>query len=182
MIKDIQKIREELIGFVEVESEYDFPRNTTIKYLTTKDGEEGFCRGGRFKCRGDNSLILQNNITSWPAVIRHMNSDASVHFTTRFFIPENEESNKPSESGLVKEFRDTIQYQQGIIETMTDTIKTLEMQKHQVSSDKTDYEELLEQNRHHLKKLSIELRESQSHNDQYKDIIQKLSQSHPMMR
>ena len=185
MIKDIHKIREELVGFVEVESDYDFPKNIVVKYLTIKDGDEGFCKGGKFKCRGNNSLILQNNMTSWPAVICHMNKDASVHFTTRFFIPENEkaeENQSMKECKKNKELEETIQYQQGIIETMTDTIKMLEMQKHQISSDKTDYEELLEKNRHHLKDLSVQLRESQSQNEQYKDIIQKLSQSHPMMR
>ena len=179
MIKDIQKIREELVGFAEVSADYDFPRNILVKYLTIKDGEEGFCKGGGFKCRGNNSLILQNNMTTWPALICHMNKDASVYFTTRFFIPENEES---EDKKLMKEFKDTIQNQQGIIETMTETIKTLEMQKNQISSDKTDYEKLLEQNRHHLKDLSLQLRESQAQNEQYKDIIQKLSQSHPMMQ
>ena len=183
MIKDIQKIREELEGFAEVDPDYDFPRNIQVKYLTKKNGEEGFCTGGRFKCRGNNCLILKNNQTSWSAVINHMHKDATVHFTTRFFIPESEEPERlEKDSQSVKELKETIQYQQGLIETMTGTIQSLEIQKHQISSDKNDYEELLEQNRHHLKDLSIHVREIQEQNEQYKDIIQKLSQSHPMMK
>ena len=36
MIKDISIIREELIGFAEVEMPYDFPKGCHIKYITMK--------------------------------------------------------------------------------------------------------------------------------------------------
>jgi hypothetical protein len=40
----------------------------------------------------------------------------------------------------------------------------------------------LEQNRHNLKDLSLKFREQSSELAKSKDIIQKLSQSHPLMR
>jgi len=182
MIKDIHKIQQELAGFVEVAHDYEFKQNILIKYYTQKNDELGFCKGGNFRFRGNNCLMLERNRVTWPVKVHHLNPDASIQFTTRFFIKESEEPEPDKAIAKIKGLTDTISYQQGIIETMTDTIKSLEMQKHQVSSDKSDYEGLLEQNRHHLKDLSLELRETQRQNKQYRDVIQKLSQSHPMMK
>ena len=39
MIKDLSMIREELIGFSEVEMPYDFPVNCHIKYVTFNSNE-----------------------------------------------------------------------------------------------------------------------------------------------
>jgi hypothetical protein len=185
MIKDIHRIRQELEGFVEVSQDYEFKKNILIKYLTRKgvgeEAEEGFSNGGSFKFRGNNCLMVEKNNFTWPIRIHHLNPDASIQYTTRFFIKESDEPEPHIETSLIKELQGTISYQQGIIETMTDSIKSIEMQKHQVSSDKSDYEGLLEQNRHHLKELSIELREVRGQNDKYRNIIQTLSQSHPMM-
>jgi len=188
MIKDIQRIQQELEGFVEVEHDYEFKKNILIKYLTrkeTKGGtghEEGFSNGGTFQFRGNNCLMVAKNRFTWAVKIHHLNPDASVQYTTRFFIKDSDEPEPERETALIRELQGTIGYQQGIIETMTDTIKGLETQKHHISSDKSDYEGLLEQNRHHLKDLSLKLREVQGQNDQYREIIQRLSQSHPMMR
>ena len=186
MIKDIHRIRQELEGFVEVSYDYEFKKNILIKYLTrkiTEEGsEEGFSNGGIFKFRGNNCLMVEKNHFTWPIKIHHLNPDASVQYTTRFFIKESDEPEPHIETSRIKELQETISYQQEIIETMTETLKGIEMQKHHISSDKSDYEVLLEQNRHHLKDLSMKLRGVQEQNDQYRDIIQKLSQSHPMMR
>jgi mevalonate kinase len=182
MIKDIHKIRQELEGFVEVSHDYEFKPNIWIKYYTRKNDEMGFFIGGKFKFRGNNSLMLERQQATWPVRIHHLNPDGSTQFTARFFIKESEEPEPDKEVAKIKGLTETILYQQHIIETMTETLKSLEIQKHQIASDKSDYEELLEQNRHHLKDLSVKSREIQRENEQYREIIQKLSQSHPMMR
>ena len=48
MIKDISIIRTELIGYAEVQMPYDFPKDCHIKYITMKNDEESFSKGGKF--------------------------------------------------------------------------------------------------------------------------------------
>ena len=86
MLQDLAKIHKELEGYVEVDSDYDFPKNVHIKYLTQKNGTQGFCKGGKFKCRGNNSLILSTSVATWPVKLIHYNSDASIGFVTRLFV------------------------------------------------------------------------------------------------
>ena len=54
----------------------------------------------------------------------------------------------------VQELNETIQYQQNIIETLSQKLKDLEIIKHQLSKERQDYEELLQQNRFNLKQIS----------------------------
>ena len=61
-------------------------------------------------------------------------------------------------------------------------IEVIELQKKYILDEKSDYEELLQQNRYHLKELSIQSREKDEQLKKYEDIIQKLSASHPFMK
>ena len=179
MIKDLSIIRKELENHVEVQLPYEFPKDCHIKYITLKNDEESFYKGGKFLNRGNDSLILTNNIKTWSVPTCFRNKDGSINYESRFFIPEKEEEKEIDKE--TKELHDTIEFQQSVIEKLTDQLKEIELQKKYLQDDKTEYEELLQQNRYHLKDLSIQLREKNTQLSQYENIIQKLSQSHPLM-
>lgn len=182
MLQDLAKIHKELEGYVEVDSDYDFPKNVHIKYLTQKKGTQGFCKGGKFKCRGNNSLILSTNVATWPVKLIHYNADASVGFVTRLFVPEDcENCPTPSQSVSEKTLTQTIEYQQSIIEKMTDKIKQLETKNYEMQQHKQQYEQLLQQGRESLQKLQHKYQTSLEAVKESQHMIQKLSQSHPLM-
>ena len=179
MIKYLSIIRKELENHVEVQLPYEFHKNCHIKYITLKNDEESFYKGGKFLNNGNDSLILTNNIKTWSVPTCFRNKDGSINYESRFFIPEKEEEKEIDKE--TKELHDTIEFQQSVIEKLTDQLKEIELQKKYLQDDKTEYEELLQQNRYHLKDLSIQLREKNTQLSQYENIIQKLSQSHPLM-
>ena len=179
MIKDISIIRKELDNFIEVSLPYDFKKNCLIKYITLKNNEESFYKGGRFQNLGNDCLILSNNSRTWSVPTCFRNKDGSIDYISRFFIEENEETTCDKEK---KELQNTIQFQQSIIEKLTKKLEDIELQKKYILDEKSDYEELLQQNRYHFKELSIQSREKDEQLKKYEDIIQKLSASHPFMR
>ena len=89
MIKDISIIREELIGFAEVEMPYDFPKGCHIKYITMKNDEESFSKGGKFCSLCNDFIILENNGPSWRIPICIRNKCGDIIYQSKFFIPEN---------------------------------------------------------------------------------------------
>jgi len=178
MIKDLSIIRKELENYVEVQLPYEFPKNCCIKYITLKDEEESFYKGGQFLSEGNDSLLITNKIRTWSVPTCLRNKDGTINYVSRFFIPEKEEEEVNKET---KKLQETIEFQQSIIEKLTNQLKESELQKKYIQDDKTEYEELLQQNRYHLKDLSIQLRETNAKVVHYENIIQKLSQSHPLM-
>ena len=181
MIQDIIKIREELDGFIEVEYPYEFQKGCLIKYITHKKNleEESFYPGGSFISYGDNYILLRNKKSTWSVPIYKKNKNGDILYKTRFFILENNtEKINQSKEELYK----TILFQQNIIETMKERLKEVEIQKQSLYEDKCTYEELLQKNRYILKDLSIKQREHLQEIDNLKDKIQKLSQSHPLMK
>lgn len=183
MIKDISIIREHLVGFAEVfPDSYEFQKNEPVQYISlTEDDEESFHTGGLYVGLGNNSIILRSTSGTWTVPITELNKDGSVRYRSKFFVKENfqdETQNHPD----IQKLRDIIDYQQTIIEKLSKTLKDLEISKHELLSENQSYIELLEQNRHNLKDLSLKFREQSSELAKSKDIIQKLSQSHPLMR
>ena len=65
---------------------------------------------------------------------------------------------------------------------MSEKIMNLELQNKNLSQEKTDYEELLQQNRYNMKEICVQSREKDKLIDQYKDIIQKLANSHQVFQ
>ena len=63
---------------------------------------------------------------------------------------------------------------------MTHKITELEIIKQQLSQERQEYEELLQQNRFNLKKISIESREKDDKIVKYEEIIKKLANSHQL--
>ena len=172
MIQDIEKIQKELVGFVEVDADYDFPIDIPIKYLTLKNGCQGFCKGGKFRGKGNNSLIVRNNIATWPIKLNHYNPDSSILFRTRLFIPEQYHSDQKGgglSDPMKQELIATIRYQQKIIET-------LKTKYEEISRQQNDYEQsqsIIYNQQKDIETLREEIK-------QLNDIIQKVTQSHPM--
>ena len=183
MIKDISIIRKELIGYAEVEMPYDFPIDCHIKYITFIDNEESFNPGGKFNRRCNDYLNLKKNGPTWNVPICMRNKVGEIIYETRFFIPEdtnniimigggNKKDNKETQ-----ELKDTIEYQQSIIEKLIERVKEVEIQKHELSETVGQYEELLQQNRFNMKELSIQLREKTNKLEHYEELIPKIYNS-----
>lgn len=173
MIKDIEKIKKELVGFVEVDADYDFPMDIPIKYLTLKHGCQGFCKGGKFRGKGNNSLIVTNNIATWPIKLNHYNADSSILFRTRLFIPEQYHSDQKGgglSDPMKQELIATIHYQQKIIETLKTKYEEISRQQ----NDQERYQSIIYNQQKDIETLREEIKK-------LNDIIQKLTQSHPML-
>jgi len=175
MIKDISIIRKELDGYEEVEIPYDFERGCSIKYITLKGDDESFYLGGEFQNLGNDCIILKNNNKTWSVPLVKRNKDGTIKYQSRFFIKEkeNEECDKK-----LNELKETINYQQNIINIMSEKLKELEIIKVQLINEKREYEELLQQNRYNYKNVCIQLSEKQDKISKYEEIINKLTNSH----
>lgn len=182
MIKDISIIRKELENYEEVELPFDFQRGGIIKYITLKkkdkeEEEESFYNGGKFINFGNDCVVLKNKSRTWSVPTCKRNKNGSIRYSTRFFIKGVEEVKCDKKVG---ELNEIIQYQQSIIEKMTHKITGLEVIKQQLSKERQEYEELLQNNRHNLKKISIESREKDDKILKYEEVIKKLANSHQM--
>ena len=178
MIKDIVKIKEHLVGFVEVGSEHEFVRGDHVSYIKLKGMEESFYPGGEFQGKGDNCVFLAKNGSRWKVPLSERHPDGSEKYRCRFFVKAITQS---VESEDVRELNQTVQYQQEIIEKLGETLKQLEFQKHELSEQLCECQELLRQTRGNLTEVVQRLREKEQLVANYQDLIQKLSQSHPMM-
>jgi hypothetical protein len=174
MIQDIHRIRQELQGFREVEMPYEFALATPIKYITLKDGDESFYVGGAYTGQGDNCLYVKNSYKQWKVPLRVYTKEGQVRYHTRLFIQE-----APCEPCLneaeVQELRETLENQQQIIEKLSQTLLEKDQGIQGLIEDKQTYEELLQQNRYHLKQLSVENKDKDTLIQKYKAILQKLS-------
>ena len=186
MIKDISKIREYVEGYVEVEMPYEFEKNSGIQYITCElDGEgniscESFYPNCKFIRRCNDILIINHNNLTKKVPICRRSKDGVVTYQSRFYIPDNElnelnELNECKEN--THELKETIKYQQEIIEKSVERIKTLEIDKHEMYDKNSTYEQLLQEGRYKLKELSILNREQQDKIDHYEELIPKLYNS-----
>ena len=184
MIQDITRIREELEGYVEVTLPYEFAKDIHIKYLTLKknQGDESFYPGGCYQGVGNNCIFMSNSYKRWSVPICYYTKDGQVRYHTRFFIPEHPtETNTASDASSDTQTHETLRYQQEIIEKLVAEIKETRQARKGLLEEKQTYEEMLQKNRYRLKELSVENRDKDKQIHKYKDVIQKLSQSHPLM-
>ena len=106
-----------------------------------------------------------------------------IFYETRFFIPEDTNNiimkgdDIEVESLESQELKDTIKYQQSIIEKLTERVKEVEVQKYELSETVGQYEELLQQNRFNMKELSIQLRAKTNKVEHYEELIPKIYNS-----
>ena len=177
MIKDISKIREELKGYEEVDLPYEFYKGCHIKYITLKGDDESFYTGGKFKYFGDNCIFLENKCRSWSVPTIKKNKDGSINYNSRFFIKEKQEEICDKK---IEDLNNTINFQQSIIEKMSERLKELEITQLSLINEKREYEDLLQQNRYNYKEKCIENEEQKKIIKKYEKAIQKLSNSHGM--
>jgi len=174
MIKDIIRIRVELESYNEVMYPYEFPKGIHIKYISLRSGEESFYPGGKFQCLGDNCLYVENTYKRWKIPLKFFEKDGSVKYQTRLFIPENESEICSKET---LEHLQMIKYQQNIIDTMVQRIQSVETTIQKQQDMKSTYEELLQQNRYHLKQLTDILKEKDAKLQQAYKVIERLTSS-----
>jgi hypothetical protein len=192
MIKDLTKIRELLIDYVEVEMPYDFDKGCDIQYVTCSLDEGGnvdtdsFYPNCKFIRRCNDTLIVESNGLTKHVPIYRRDKVGNIIYKSRFFILEDNEDGivdnqigggKKEDIRELKDLKDTIEYQQNIIEKLTERIKYVEIEKHEVQGQISTYEELLQEGRYKLKELSLELREKTDKLNHYEEIIPKLINS-----
>lgn len=191
MIKDLTKIRELLKDYVEVEMPHDLDKGCDIQYVTCSLDSEGnidisnesFYPNSKFIRRCNDNLIVESNgLTKYVPIYRR-DKVGNIIYKSRFFIleeNENELVNNQMGGGKkedIRELKDTIEYQQNIIEKLTERIKYVEIEKHDIQEKISTYEELLQGGRYKLKELSLELREKTAKLNHYEEIIPKLINS-----
>jgi hypothetical protein len=181
MSQDISLIRKELENHMEVKLPYEFPQKCHIKYITHnhKKDMELFYKGGHFLSFGNNSIRIKNKAREWNVPIHLFHKDGRIKYTSHFYVPDDTSHDSTCEENNL-ELQLIIANQQSIIEKITTSLGKLELQKSYLVDEKTQYEELLEKNRHHLKDLSIENREKDHKLKQYEEVIQRLTNSHPL--
>lgn len=191
MIKDLTKIRELLTDYVEVEMPHDLDKGCDIQYVTCSLDSEGnidisnesFYPNCKFIRRCNDNLIVESNgLTKYVPIYRR-DKVGNITYKSRFFILEENENglvNNQMGGGKkedIRELKDTIEYQQNIIEKLTERIKYVEIEKHDIQEKISTYEELLQEGRYKLKELSLELREKTTKLNHYEEIIPKLINS-----
>jgi len=195
MIKDLTKIRELLTNYVEVEMPYDFNKGCSIQYVTSGLDSEGnidtdsFYPNCKFIRRCNDILIVDHKGQTKNVHICRRDKIGNIIYKSRFFILENNTENtnqigciqvgggKKEDLEDTNELKDTIDYQQSIIEKLTERVKHVEIEKHEVQEKISTYEELLQEGRYKLKELSLELREKTDKLNHYEELIPKLYNS-----
>ena len=158
MLQDLAKIHKELEGYVEVDSDYDFPKNVHIKYLTQKKGIRDFCKGENSNVVGQLidivyqccDMACQVDTLQCRCICRICNT---FNCPLRLIVKSSHTFSIISEKTLTQ----TIEYQQSIIEKMTDKIKQLETKNYEMQQTKKQYEQLLQQGRESLQQLQTQI-------------------------
>lgn len=189
MIKDLIKIRELLKDYVEVEMPYDFNKGCDIQYVTCGLDSEGnidinaesFYPNCKFIRRCNDILIVDFNGQTRNVHICRRDKCGNIIYKSRFFILEDQSGDSQIGGGKVKEdiqdLKDTIIYQQSIIEKITERVKQVEIEKHEIQGKISTYEELLQEGRYKLKQMSLELKEKMEKLNHYEELIPKLINS-----
>lgn len=178
MIKELSLIRKELVGYAEVEMPYEFPHECNVKYLTLVKDEELFSTGGKFKRICNDFITLENNTASWRVPVCIRDKKGNITYNTRFFVPEDTNDNpKKIDDDKIEEYKNIIEYQQNIIHKLTERVKEVELQKHELIENKNTYEELLQGGRYKLKELSVKYREQTQKLNEYEKLIPMLYNS-----
>ena len=162
-------------GYTEIELPYELEKGCHIKYITKKKDEESFFQGGKFNYFGNDCVFLETSSRKWSVPICKRNKDGSINYKSRFFIKSESEKECTED---IKTLTDTIEYQQSIIEKLSENNKNLEKLNVSLLNEKRNYEELLQQNRFNLKELSVKSREKDEKILKYEEIIKKLANSH----
>ena len=121
MITDINKIKEELKGFSQIEFPYNINKGCLVKYLTIKDNDEFFYLGGNFVRFGNDSLVLTKSNQTWSIPKYIKDKEGNILYRSKFFVPDDDSV----ESKEVKELKSIIKTQQNIIDKLTERLKQI---------------------------------------------------------
>lgn len=123
MTTDLNVIKNELKGFSQIEFPYDIQYNTPVKYLTIKDNQEFFYKGGKFCRFGNDCVVLCNGSNNWSVKKYLKDKDGNILYSSKFFIPTKEENYNCSKE--INELKSIIKTQQNIIDKLSEQIKKL---------------------------------------------------------
>ena len=123
MITDIDTIKKELENFSQIEFPYDIKPNCHVKYLTLKDKQEYFYRGGKFKSFGNECLILENSNKTWRVPKYIKDKKGNILYRSKFFIQDDED--ELTCTAEIKELYSIIKAQQHIINKLSLKVKEL---------------------------------------------------------
>ena len=121
MITDINKIKEELKGFSQIEFPYNINKGCLVKYLTIKDNNEFFHLGGNFVRFGNDSLVLTKSNQTWSIPKYIKDKEGNILYRSKFFVPNDDSV----DSKEVKELKSIIKTQQNIIDKLTERLKQM---------------------------------------------------------
>ena len=121
MITDINRIKEELKGFSQIEFPYNINKGCLVKYLTIKDETEYFYLGGTFLRYGNDSLILTKSNQTWAVKKYIKDKEGNILYRSKFFVPDDDSV----ESKEVKELKSIIKTQQNIIDKLAERLKQM---------------------------------------------------------
>ena len=121
MITDINRIKEELKGFSQIEFPYNINKGCLVKYLTIKDNNEYFYLGGTFLRYGNDSLILTNSNQTWAVKKYIKDKVGNILYRSKFFVPNDDSV----DSKEVKELKSIIKTQQNIIDKLAERLKQM---------------------------------------------------------
>ena len=121
MITDINKIKEELKGFSQIDFPYNINKGCLVKYLTIKDNNEFFYLGGTFLRFGNDNIILTNSNQTWSVPKYIKDKSGNILYRSKFFIPNDDSV----DSKEVKELKSIIKTQQNIIDKLTERLKQI---------------------------------------------------------
>ena len=170
---------------------YDFDRGCDIQYVTCgldNEGEidintESFYPNCKFIRRCNDILVVESNGQTKNVSIWRRDKIGNIIYTSRFFILESDNNLNNLQIGGdkskedTKDLKDTIIYQQSIIEKLTERVKYVEIEKHETQEKILTYEELLQEGRYKLKEMSLELKEKTDKLNHYEKLIPKLINS-----
>ena len=121
MITDINRIKEELKGFSQIEFPYNINKGCLVKYLTIKDNSEFFYLGGNFVRFGNDSLILTKSNKTWSIPKYIKDKEGYILYRSKFFVPNDDSV----ESKDIKELKSIIKTQQNIIDKLAERLKQM---------------------------------------------------------
>ena len=137
-ITDIDTIRNELIGFEEIEMPYIFKEDVLIKYITAIDNQEVFSKGGCFVRLGNEKIFLRNGPHNWQVPIKIRDDDSNIIYESKFFIKEDKKKGNEDTEKLKK----IIKAQQDVINKMTKNIENLNKDYNKLKITNKKYEEI----------------------------------------
>ena len=121
MITDINRIKEELKDFSQIEFPYNINKGCLVKYLTIKDNNEFFYLGGNFVRFGNDQLVLTKSNQTWSVKKFIKDKEGNILYRSKFFVPDDDSV----ESKEVNELKSIIKTQQNIIDKLAERLKKM---------------------------------------------------------